>query len=261
MPSPRTKPSPVAPALSQSVTETLQTLSHEIRTPLNAIIGFSELIELGAWGPINDDYKDCLRRIQAAGHHLNEFVGEILEDARLRRDTEAPKLRSVIVAQLIRTAIEAVNRHATVRAIKVVAAENALETITVTEPQIMERCIVRLIRCAIAETTDGSVITVATCNKPDGSIDITILPSALTRRDTKSLSYGIDPLNADPATALQSLRFAQIQTLASRINATVDTTPMGFTLKLPAADASRDSEGPTPALRTLAQLMASGLNR
>lgn len=230
--------------LDQGLADTLQTLSHEIKTPLNAIIGFSELIELGAWGQINDEYKTCLRRIQAAGHQLNEFVSEILEDARIRRSTDAPKFRCVAIAHLVRDAIDAIGRQATVRSISVTAAENPLETIVVTEPQIAERCLVRLIRCAIMDAGDGSALRIETRPAAAGGIDIVIpLPAAAPA--------AAQDKDAQATTALKALRLVQIRELAARIGAAIRVEaaphPQSLILHLPNADQHRDGGRSTPA--------------
>ncbi len=59
-------------------------VSHELRTPLNAIIGFAEMLQSEAFGPLgNDRYKGYVSDIAQAGRHLLSLVTDILESARL----------------------------------------------------------------------------------------------------------------------------------------------------------------------------------
>lgn len=69
---------------SRAKNEFLATMSHELRTPLNAIIGFSEVMEREAFGPMeNDHYKDYVRDISGSGRHLLSIVNDILDLARI----------------------------------------------------------------------------------------------------------------------------------------------------------------------------------
>jgi two-component system cell cycle sensor histidine kinase PleC len=55
-------------------------MSHELRTPLNAVIGFSEVIEQGFYGPAgHPKYVEYARDIANAGRQLHAKIGDILE--------------------------------------------------------------------------------------------------------------------------------------------------------------------------------------
>lgn len=54
-------------------------ISHELKTPLNAIIGFSNLIEVEALGPLGDNgYKEFAKEIQTSGQALLYLVNELI---------------------------------------------------------------------------------------------------------------------------------------------------------------------------------------
>ena len=58
----------------------LANMSHELRTPLNAIIGFAEMIEHQAMGPIgNTKYQDYATDIRQSGQHLLGIINDILD--------------------------------------------------------------------------------------------------------------------------------------------------------------------------------------
>ncbi|MGH7716582.1 MAG: PAS-domain containing protein, partial [Vulcanimicrobiaceae bacterium] len=48
----------------------LATMSHELRTPLNAVIGFSQIIEQGMFGPQPARYREYTTLIRRSGEHL-----------------------------------------------------------------------------------------------------------------------------------------------------------------------------------------------
>lgn len=61
----------------------LATMSHEIRTPINAVMGYTELIELGLSGPLTEKQRMQLARIRTSAEHLLELVSGILDVARI----------------------------------------------------------------------------------------------------------------------------------------------------------------------------------
>ena len=49
----------------------LAAMSHELRTPLNAIGGYAQLIEMGVRGPVTDEQRIDLLKIQRSKNHLD----------------------------------------------------------------------------------------------------------------------------------------------------------------------------------------------
>lgn len=64
---------------SQAKSEFLANMSHELRTPLNAIIGFSEMLNAGYFGALNDKQKERVQDINLCGTHLLQLISDILE--------------------------------------------------------------------------------------------------------------------------------------------------------------------------------------
>jgi PAS domain S-box-containing protein len=61
----------------------LTTMSHELRTPLNAIGGYTELIEMGLRGPVTEQMREDLARIQRSQKHLLGLINNLLNFARI----------------------------------------------------------------------------------------------------------------------------------------------------------------------------------
>ncbi len=75
---------------SEAKSKFLASMSHEIRTPLNAIVGFSDLTSVEAFGPVGDErYIDFANEIKGAASYLVELVSDILDLAQI----EANELR------------------------------------------------------------------------------------------------------------------------------------------------------------------------
>jgi signal transduction histidine kinase len=72
-----------AEAANRGKSEFLAVMSHELRTPLNAIGGYAELIELGIRGPVSDEQRLDLARIQQSQRHLLGLINGVLNYARV----------------------------------------------------------------------------------------------------------------------------------------------------------------------------------
>jgi PAS domain S-box-containing protein len=65
---------------NRSKSEFLANMSHELRTPLNAVIGFSQVMRDGLFGPLgNKRYTDYANDIHASGEHLLALINDLLD--------------------------------------------------------------------------------------------------------------------------------------------------------------------------------------
>ncbi len=69
----------------------LANMSHELRTPLNAIIGFSEMLNRGIAGSLNNKQLQYVNNILVSGRHLLDMVNGLLDISKI----EAGKLNLI----------------------------------------------------------------------------------------------------------------------------------------------------------------------
>jgi two-component system cell cycle sensor histidine kinase PleC len=85
----------------RSKSEFIAHMSHELRTPLNAVIGFSEIIAGGFYGPAgHPKYTEYARDIGDAGRNLHGKIGDILEFANIEAGRFPLKQESIDLAAL-----------------------------------------------------------------------------------------------------------------------------------------------------------------
>jgi len=68
---------------SRLKSELLAKVSHELRTPLGAILGYTELLKNGIFGPVSDQHSRIYHAILDNTHYLNDMVNELLDQAQL----------------------------------------------------------------------------------------------------------------------------------------------------------------------------------
>ncbi len=99
---------------NQSKSEFLAMMSHELRTPLNAISGYAQLLRDGVNGPVTDEQRRSLVRIERNGAHLLSLINDVLNFAKLEAGRIELQLDAVPVDEtlagveaLIRPQVEA----------------------------------------------------------------------------------------------------------------------------------------------------------
>ena len=63
--------------------EFLAGISHEVRTPLSAILGLAELLRTQIVGPLTDDQREMVSRIEESGRHLLAVINDLLDLAKI----------------------------------------------------------------------------------------------------------------------------------------------------------------------------------
>jgi signal transduction histidine kinase len=78
-------------------------MSHELRTPLHAILGYSQLLEMGIGDPV-----DQFQRVRRAGDHLVRLLDDLLDFSRVRAGELAVIDEVVDVAAVIDDVVDTV---------------------------------------------------------------------------------------------------------------------------------------------------------
>ncbi len=84
--------------------EFLSMMSHEVRTPLNAILGFSELLLDGRFGPLAGKPQQYVDHIHNSGRHLLRLTNDILDVSRI----EAGRMELVVETVSLQTVVSEV---------------------------------------------------------------------------------------------------------------------------------------------------------
>jgi signal transduction histidine kinase len=100
----------------------LATMSHEIRTPINAIIGYTELLDLGISGTLTDEQRAQLARIRASGRHLVGLIDDVLDLSKVEAGQMDVERSPAVAGAAVETALSLVRPQAAAKAIQLASA-------------------------------------------------------------------------------------------------------------------------------------------
>ena len=147
-------------AASQTKSEFLANMSHELRTPLNSIIGFSEILHDGVFGPVNEKQAKYVNNVLVSGKHLLQLINDILDLSKV----EAGKIELVCEDFSVSDAINEVKTlTASIAAKKSImvdlSVDEGLTTIHADEGKF-KQILYNLLSNAIKFTPEGGSVTV-----------------------------------------------------------------------------------------------------
>jgi signal transduction histidine kinase len=139
----------------------LATMSHEIRTPINAMLGYTQLIELGLAGPVTDEQRGFLTRLRNSGQHLMGLVNDILDLSKILAEEMSVAQEPGWTGPAVAGAIVLSEGLAAARGIRIVDAKPSATGVPyVGDEHRVRQILLNLLSNAIKFTEAGGVITV-----------------------------------------------------------------------------------------------------
>ena len=138
----------------------LTVMSHELRTPLNAISGYSQLLELGVRGEINEQQRLDLERIQSSSHHLMSLINQILTFARIDAGEVRLERKPVQVAAVFEEAEALVRPQLSAKRIAFVREPAPSELVLWADPEKLKQILLNLLSNAVKFTPEGGTVRV-----------------------------------------------------------------------------------------------------
>ncbi|MEM7345639.1 MAG: 7TM-DISM domain-containing protein, partial [Chloroflexota bacterium] len=138
--------------------ELLAKVSHELRTPLGSILGFSQILRRGIYGPLSDKQVELNNEVIDSTEYLTNMVNELLDQAQLDASRLKLKLSNITPKKIAddlaaKMAPMARNKNVTLD----VTIDPALPGTLSVDPVRMQQILYNLVSNAIKFTSKGGV--------------------------------------------------------------------------------------------------------
>lgn len=191
-----------ADAANTAKSQFLAAMSHELRTPLNAVIGFSQVIEQEAFGPLGDErYRGYIADIHKSGAHLLDLINDILDLSRLDAGKCELQDEEFAIPALADDVLRMLSEQAREAGVTLLPFSAAALPYVRADQRRIRQVLLNLVSNAVKFTPAGGQVGISAEAGPAGL--------SLVVRDT---GIGIAP--ADIATAFE--RFGQVDSRLAR---------------------------------------------
>ncbi|GAA2741462.1 hypothetical protein GCM10009868_07640 [Terrabacter aerolatus] len=168
-------------ALDRTKSDFVSAVSHELRTPLASVLGYTEMLEDGAAGPLTDRQLELLSRVDRNARRLLSLIEDLLLNSRI----EAGRLElqprrcdlSDVVASAWTSVATVTSQRDLVRDIDVSPRPLWVEG----DPGALERMVTNLLSNAVKFTPDGGRVSLAAHpdDRDPGTVCLTVSDSGM----------------------------------------------------------------------------------
>ncbi|HSM96372.1 MAG TPA: HAMP domain-containing sensor histidine kinase [Rhizomicrobium sp.] len=156
---------------SRAKSEFLANMSHELRTPLNAIIGFSEMIQSGAFAAKTEEYS---KLIGDSGHHLLTLINDILDLAKIEAGRMILRESDIDLAPLVDDRVALMSSKAQAGQITLQSDVPAGCPGLRGDERALKQILLNLLSNAVKFTPRGGHVSVRVQAQPDGALALTV---------------------------------------------------------------------------------------
>jgi signal transduction histidine kinase len=160
-------------ATRQHKSEFLASMSHELRTQLGAILGFSELLTDATPGRFDDQTRNkFLAEINSSGRYLMALINDILDLSKLEAGQMVFQIENVLVADVVRSVLSAMEPIAKKKAIRLVTYGAAHIQVPADAGKLTQM-LFNLVSNALKFTPAGGCVTVG-ARRLAGAVEISV---------------------------------------------------------------------------------------
>ncbi|HSJ15732.1 MAG TPA: ATP-binding protein [Longimicrobiales bacterium] len=134
-------------------------MSHELRTPINAIMGYSDLLDLGVKGPLNDDQRAMLARVRDTSRHLLGLINEVLDLAKIGAGRMDLEITEQSVRAVVERAAQQIMPMAAGKGLELVvsADQTGADSTVLADETRLTQIVINLLSNAVKFTPSGTV--------------------------------------------------------------------------------------------------------
>jgi PAS domain S-box-containing protein len=194
--------------------EFLASMSHELRTPLTGILGLSETLQMGIYGPLADPQVQPLRHIHQSGEHLLNLITDILDLSKIEAGKMELDVGPVVVDSVCQNSLQLIGELANKKSLRVSYQRDMAVDLVLADERRLKQMIVNLLSNAVKFTPDGGAVGLEVKgDAADQRVRFTVWDTGL----------GVSPDN-------QSRLFKPFVQLDSRLSRQFNGTGLGLSL-------------------------------
>jgi signal transduction histidine kinase/DNA-binding response OmpR family regulator len=149
-----------AETASRHKSEFLANMSHELRTPLNAILGFSELLQDPAFGPLIEKQGRYVGHIHSSGKHLLALINDLLDLSKVEAGRLELRPEPFTLADALTAALEPFRVQVDAKGMALSLHLGEAPGTLVADPLRFKQILYNLLSNAVKFTPAGGSITV-----------------------------------------------------------------------------------------------------
>ncbi len=147
-----------AVAASRFKSELMAKVSHELRTPLGGILGLTEMLQVGVYGPLSPQQEQVTNQIIKSTHYLTDLVNQILDQAKFEAGKLKLNISNVAPIQIVEETVAKLGVMAQAKglALTIDIAADVPATLAA-DPMRLKQILLNLVSNALKFTEEGGV--------------------------------------------------------------------------------------------------------
>lgn len=133
-------------------------MSHELRTPLNSVLGFTQLLLMGAAGPLLDRQKRYVSNVEASGRHLLALINDVLDLAKIEAGRLDVASEPISLGEIVSSAAAQLDAFAAERSVRLEVARDGT-AIAIGDELRLKQVVFNLLSNAVKFTPAGGRVS------------------------------------------------------------------------------------------------------
>jgi PAS domain S-box-containing protein len=221
----------------------LANMSHEFRTPLNAILGYTHMLLHGVTGPVSEQQRKSLTRIDSNSRHLLALINDILDITRIEAGRMPLNLSTFRIPELVNEVMQELEPIIRKSNLTVTARMAGSLPPLKSDRQKVKQILLNLLSNALKFTPAGSVTLRAALNAKARVVEISVIDTGvgIPPEDRAKVFEDFRQLDSSPARGYggTGLGLSICRRLSQMLGGTLNLeSEVGagstFTLRLPA---------------------------
>ena len=152
----------------------LAVMSHELRTPLNAIGGYSELVVMGVHGPLTEEQRNALERIQRSQRHLLGLINGVLNYAKIDAGAVRYSIEPFRIEEVLATCEALITPQARTKGLTLNNKAARCEESVSADREKVQQVVLNLLTNALKFTDSGGTVGIDCTPGPGGMVDVRV---------------------------------------------------------------------------------------